>query len=179
MIKYTIRQNWRDHIERNLKNEKLNERTIADWKKSQYVGLAGELCFARFLDDNGIDFDYCGDKSYDFDFACGDTFIDVKSRCSNFIPVPYGTDFAITDYLEFQRTDIYVFTAVCEKEIYLLGWEHKDRFWNHEHAVKWKAGDKRSQSIVKADCTSLKVCYLAPMESLLTYLSVKDENSTL
>lgn len=178
MIKYTMRHNWREYIEKKLRDEKLNKRTYGEYKKSQYVGLAGELCFGRYLNDAGIDFEYCGDRSFDFDFSVGDTFIDVKSRPSKTVPFK-DRDCTIADYLKFQRTDIYVFAAVCEKEIYLIGWEHKDRFWNSEYAINYKAGDELRGGLIREDCTTVKANHLAPMESLLTFLSVKNEDSPL
>lgn len=175
MIKYRIRQNWRDFSELTIVDEALNGRTIRKERKSQVVGLIGELTFGRYLLDNQIEFSYLANKSMDFDFEIDGVFIDVKSGFCNLRP-QNDWHCRIPTYQEFQRTDLYVFANVSDADVYLMGWISKDAFWHGNKSWLVNKGeiDRKEQL---TDNRIISVSDLNQMEDLLTFLTHYDRNA--
>lgn len=169
MIKYKIRQNWRDFADSAVGDEALNGRTIANGRKSQVVGLMGEMVFGRYLIDNQLDFQYLAMESTDFDFRVDSLFIDVKTAHSNYEPQP-DWHCRIPTYQEFQRTDIYVFAGVSDYDATLWGWITKDRFWSDE--VSWlQEKGSMDKKIQLAENRMMNISDLNSMEDLITLLA--------
>lgn len=172
MIHYTIRENWRRHIQQKIKHEPLNARTIGHYAKSQFVGLAGEIAFARYLSDFDIDFEYVGDRCYDFDFVVNGCCIDIKSSAIKTRPGKWW-NLVIPEYQQFQKAELYVATAVSDRDIWLLGWEHKAQFWEHDSLAILKKGERQGKFTVHEDCGQLNITHFGKMPDLLTFLELQ------
>jgi len=172
MIEYAIRENWRQYVHKKIKSASINDRTVVRHYRSQETGFLGECAFGRYLQDNNIDFEYHGDCSFDFDFIVNGIYIDVKSSGTKYGKKPEH-NCILTQYQEKQRTDIYVFTAVSQSKVWLMGWEDKKRFW--QNGERKSKGEISGNLAIKQDCILMQYKQLAPMQDLLTYLALHED----
>lgn len=110
MVEYTIRQNWVDY---------------SATKRNPTKSIAN-CAFQRFLDDYGIDGEYCG---LDFDVAGYRVAIVVKpidciKTSESFSMMPAG-EIAL-------KRDIYVFSHFLNNKVIFYGWVSYDDFWSKE-----------------------------------------------
>lgn len=167
MVKSHIRLSWLNYANQKSTKKAFNSTTILEDGEGQITGKLGEMAFGRWLIDMEIDFDYCAESSMSCDFVVGGYRVDIKSKKAldkhgeprdNFtIRIPYSQ--------KNQDCDIYVFTYVYSKDVYLLGSMEKSDFWNYYgHDVK--AGEKTGNFTERQDARLAYIRDLTDMERL-------------
>lgn len=167
MVKSHIKLPWLNYAHIKHTNKAFNSTTILEDGTGQITGTLGEMAFGRWLMDMDIDFDYCADSSMNYDFVVGGYRVDVKSKKALDKHGEPRDDFTlrIPCSQKNQDCDIYVFTYVYSKDVYLLGSMEKSDFWGYYgHDVK--AGEKTGNFTERQDARLAYIRDLTDMERL-------------
>lgn len=164
MIKYHIMLSWLNYANQANTGFAYNSTTIIPNGEGQVVGTLGEIAFAQWLRDMEIDFEYCAESSYDFDFIVGGYRIDIKTKKSKGIPQDNYT-VRIPESQKGQDCDFYVFTYANDHDVYFLGFAEKKDYWK-DMGVSVKKGDLTDNFIEKVDAQVAYIRDLNDMERL-------------
>lgn len=178
MIKIPIRQNWRDYVKRQVEesNAGAHKNYFLQTNAGKIYGLMGECGFAYYLQHCGIEYDHVGFTCRDFDFVVNGICVDVKTKYTKYPDVRDWFTWNVCTHQKEYRADIYLFCAINEHNIWLCGWEHKDKFWASEHGIDVDAGQSYQDSAKTAlvPARFLKQGHLATIDQLLTFFALHE-----
>ena len=122
------------------------------------VGFIGEYVVADYLDGTI-------NNTYDYDITHCNVRIDVKTKECTSPPKPYY-ECSIAGYNTKQQCDVYVFTRVCNRKCWILGWMLKEDYFKRAKFMKKGQIDTSNNFTVKADCYNLAISDLKSIEGL-------------